>query len=130
MQAANTNAMLGLLCHNLGGRGDPELYAEAVSRYRQALDYYQATSMRDMAWKLRFYLAHTAFRQGILAITADEQRAAWLESARWLEEAAADIEFVRSRFVETNTVAREHTRLGLISDKEKIYVFAVQLHYY
>lgn len=47
-----------------------------------------------------------------------------------MEEAAADIELVRGGFIESNAVATETARLGLVSDKEKVYKFAIKLHYW
>ncbi|MFN8490285.1 MAG: tetratricopeptide repeat protein [Caldilineaceae bacterium] len=130
LQTANTDAMLGLLLHELGRRGQPDFYPVASEHYSYALTYYQQANMRDMAWKVCFYLAHTAFRRGLLAMTGAEQCTYWQEAARWLEEAATSIEFVRGRFVEPKIVATESARLGLVADKEKVYTFAVQLHYH
>jgi len=43
---------------------------------------------------------------------------------------AADIKLVRSSFIESNPVAAQTARLGLVSDKEKVYKFAIKLHYW
>ncbi|NET02852.1 MAG: hypothetical protein F6K61_20335 [Sphaerospermopsis sp. SIO1G1] len=66
--------------------------------------------------------------QSFQSLTDSEQHRHWQDAAHWLEEAAADIEFIRGSFIETNLVARETARLGLVSDKEKVYKFAIKLH--
>jgi tetratricopeptide (TPR) repeat protein len=129
MQTATTDVLLGLLCHALGGRGYPDLYVESARCQERALDYFQAAGMLEMTWKVRFHLAHTAFWRGLLAITNDEQQTHWQNAASWLEDADDDIEMVRGRFIEANPIARESARLGLVTDKEKVYTFAVQLHF-
>jgi hypothetical protein len=76
------------------------------------------------------YLGQTAFRRGLLALTTDEQRWYWREAADWLEAAAEDIEFVRGQYAEAQIVDEQTARLGLVANKEKVYVFAIQLHKY
>jgi tetratricopeptide (TPR) repeat protein len=128
-QTAITDALLGLVCHDLGNRGDSHFYTEATRCCSQALEYFQNTKMREMGWKIRFYLADIAFMRSFRSQTSLEQQKYWEEAAHWLEEAAADIELVRGNFIEADRVAREIARLGLVSDKEKVYTFAIKLHH-
>lgn len=128
MQTAVTDTLIGLLCHDLGGRGYPDLYAEAIRFYGLALDYFQSSTMVDMSWKPCFYLAQTFFRQGCLALTAAEQQELWYQADQWLQQAASDIELVRGRFIEADPLSREMARLGLVTGKEKVYTYAIQLH--
>lgn len=129
MQTATTDSLLGLVCHDLGNQGYSDFYVEATRCYERALSYFQNAQMRDMTWKIRFYLADVAFMQSFRRLTGEEQQNSWQEAARWLEEAAADIELVRGRFIEADPVFREHSRLGLVADKEKVYTFAIKLHH-
>jgi tetratricopeptide (TPR) repeat protein len=130
MQAAATNTLVGLLYYDLGNRGYTDLYAEAVRSYQQALDYFQKAHMLDIAWKVLLYLALTSFHCGRLALTAEEQQSFWHYGAQCLEEAGTAIEFVRGRFIEANSVDAQTAALGLVADKEKVYVTAVQLYYH
>jgi tetratricopeptide (TPR) repeat protein len=127
MQTATTDSLLGLVCHDLGNQGYSDFYIEATRCYERALSYFQNAQMRDMSWKIRFYLADVAFMQSFRRLTGEEQQNYWQEAARWLEEAAADIELVRGRFIEADPVFRENSRLGLVADKEKVYTFAIKL---
>lgn len=129
-QTAITDTLLGLDCHDLGNRGYPHLYIEASRFCEQALSYFQNAQMQDMTWKIRFYLADIAFMQSFQSLTGEEQYSHWQDAAHWLEEAAADIELVRGGFIESNPVAAQTARLGLVSDKEKVYKFAIKLHYW
>lgn len=129
MQTATTDVLLGLLCHDLGGRVAPDLYAEAERCQERALNYFKEAGMLEMTWKVRFYSAHTAFRRSLLAINSDEQQAYWQNATERLEEAAVDIEMVRGRFIEVDLIARENARLGLVNDKEKVYAFAIQMYF-
>jgi tetratricopeptide (TPR) repeat protein len=128
-QTAITDALLGLACHDLGNRGYPQFYTEATRCCSQALEYFQNNKMREMSWKIRFYLADIAFMQSFRSQTSSEQQKYWEEAARRLEEAAADIELVRGNFIEVDRVAGEIARLGLVSDKEKVYTFAIKLYH-
>ena len=128
MQTAITDSLLGLTCHDLGGRGYPDLYAEASQCYERAWEYFQATEMRDMTWKVCFYLADIAYLQGFRAATEAEQRSLWHSAAQWLQTAATEIDQVRGKFIEADAIARETARLGLVSNKEKVYTFAIKLH--
>lgn len=127
-QTAITDTLLGLVCHDLGNRGYPQFYTEAVRFCKQALLYFQDAKMCDMTWKIRFYLADIEFMQSFQSVASEEQQVNWQNAALWLEKAAADIELVRGRFIEINPVARETARLGLVSNKEKVYKFAIKLH--
>ncbi|MDZ8226733.1 tetratricopeptide repeat protein [Nostoc sp. ChiVER01] len=129
-QTAITDTLLGLVCHDLGNRGYPHLHIEAARFCSQALSYFQNAKMRDITWKIRFYLADIEFMQSFQGLVNEEQQVHWQNAAHWLEEAAADIELVRGGFIESNAVATETARLGLISDKEKVYKFAIKLHYW
>lgn len=129
MQTATTDALLGLVCHELGNRGYPNLYNEAKHCYERALDYFQSSQMRDQTWKICFYLADIAFLQSFQALTGEGQQAHLQDADRMLEEAAKDIELVRGHFIEANPVTREYSRLGLVADKEKVYNFAIKLHH-
>jgi tetratricopeptide (TPR) repeat protein len=129
MQTANTDAMLGLLCYDLGGRGHPDLYGESERFYMQALDYYLTAGMRDTAWKVRFYLALTTFRRGVLSHTPDDQQEYWHQTVDRLNEASQDIDHIRGHFIDRDAVATESGRLALVADKDKVYTFAVQFHY-
>lgn len=129
-QVANTNAILGLLCYDLSGRGSIDLYAEAAACYKQALQYFEQADMRDITWKVRYYLALTAFRQGVLALTGDQQRHFWLWASSLLAEASEDIDLIRGQFVELNPTGTQDARLALVADKDHVYTFAVQLHYH
>jgi tetratricopeptide (TPR) repeat protein len=130
MQTANTDALLGLVFHDLGNRGYFDAYTEATCCYQRALNYFQTVRMHDITWKICFYLADVDFMQSFRSLTGEEQQARRQNAARLLEEAAADIELVRGRYIETDPVARETARLGLVEDKEKVYRFAVRLHYW
>ena len=130
MQTANTDAFLGLVFHDLGNCGYSDAYTEATCCYQQALNYFQTVRMHDITWKICFYLADVDFMQSFRSLTGEEQQARRQNAARLLEEAAADIELVRGRYIETDPVARETARLGLVEDKEKVYRFAVRLHYW
>ncbi|NEO98691.1 MAG: tetratricopeptide repeat protein [Symploca sp. SIO2E9] len=129
MQTAITDALLGLVCHDLGNQGYPNFYAEASRCCEQALEYFRSTQMREMSWKVCFYLADIAFMQSFQGFPPQEQEVRWHEANGWLEKAATDIELVRGRFIETDPVAREHSRLGLVMNKEKVYKFAIKLHH-
>ncbi|KAI9130020.1 tetratricopeptide repeat protein [Acaryochloris sp. CCMEE 5410] len=128
MQTAITDSLLGLTCHNLGGRGYPELYAEASQCYKRALAYFQSTEMRDMTWKVCFYLADIDYLRGFQAATEAEQRSLWQSAAQWLETAAIEIDLVRGKFMSADAISQETARLGLVSNKEKVYTFAIKLH--
>jgi hypothetical protein len=130
MQTANTDALQGLVFHDLGNRGSSNAYAEAACCYQRALDYFQTFRMYDITWKICFYLADVDFMQSFWSLTDEEQQALQHNAALWLEKPAADIELVRGRYIETDLVARETARLGLVEDKEKVYRFAVRLHYW
>lgn len=130
MQTANTDAFLGLVFHDLGNCGYSDAYTEATCCYQRALNYFQTVRMHDITWKICFYLADVDFMQSFRSLTGEEQQARRQNAARLLEEAAADIELVRGRYIETDPVARETARLGLVEDKEKVYRFAVRLHYW
>lgn len=129
-QTAIADTLLGLVCHDLGNCGYPHLYIEADRFCSQALSYFQNAKMRDITWKIRFYLADIEFMQSFQGLANEEQQVHWQNAARWLEEAAADIELVRGGFIESNPVATETARLGLVSDKEKVYKFAIKLHHW
>jgi tetratricopeptide (TPR) repeat protein len=129
MQTAMTDVLLGLLFHDLGGRGYPDFYAEAARCQELALKHFKMAGMLDVTWKVSFYSAHTAFRRSLLAITSDEQQMYLQSAAKLLEDAAADIETVRGNFIEANPATRESAQLGLVIDKEKVYTFAIQLQF-
>jgi tetratricopeptide (TPR) repeat protein len=130
MQTAISDSLLGLLCHDLGSRGYPDLYAEAIQYYEQAMAYFRQTNMQDMTWKVCFYLADIAFLQGFRAPTAEAQRSLWQKAAEWLQSADADIDLVRGSFIEKDAIAQETARLGLVANKEKVYSFAIRLHHH
>lgn len=129
MQTAVSDSLLGLLCHDLGGRGYPDLYTEAIRCYEQALAYFRQTNMRDMTWKVCFYLADVTFLQGFRAPTAEAQHTLWQTAAEWLQSADTDIDRVRGGFVEQDAIAQETARLGLVANKEKVYSFAIRLYH-
>jgi tetratricopeptide (TPR) repeat protein len=131
MQLATTDMMLGLLYYDVAGRGLSHLNEVAGRHFEQALSYYVPTNMRDMSWKTRRFLALTRFRQGVFAVTSEEQRTHWVEASRLLEEADADINLIRGSFITTDQTLTDEARLAIVADKDAVYTFAVHLqqHY-
>jgi tetratricopeptide (TPR) repeat protein len=128
MQFGTTTIMLGLLYYDLGKRGAVDAYQQAMRYYEEALDYFRQAHMLDWTWKLAFFIAQILFTSGNLAFTGEEQHQQWQKALTFLENAAADIEFVRGTFIETSTLATQEAQFGLVSDKERVYTSAIQLH--
>src|SRR5262249_52788088 len=128
MHAAVTDSLLGLVCMEAGRLLSPEYYAEAEERHRRALDYFERAGMRDQCWLAKYYLADTAYRRGFYAADAETRNRHWKSAAGFIEQAAADIEVIRGGSVERDAESNLATRVSLVSNKEKIYVFAIQLH--
>src|SRR5262249_29257528 len=76
----------------------------------------------------KYYLADTAYRRGFYAADAETRNRHWKSAAGFIEQAAADIELIRGGYVEPDAESNLATRVSLVSNKEKIYVFAIQLH--
>ncbi len=124
MQVAFIDTMMGLIQSKLGSL---EQRVEAEQYYLRALEYLLKEGMREITWKLRFYIADIAIQRGWLELTADDQYKRWKEAARYLDEAAKDIDFIRGMFIEADPVIRQYSLLGLVANKEQIYTTAIQL---
>lgn len=105
----------------------PAYYAEAEAHHRRALDYFEQAGMRDQCWLAKYYLADTAYRRGFYAADAGTRNEHWQSAAEIIEQAAADIELIRGGYVESDAENNLATRISLVSNKEKVYVFAIQL---
>lgn len=128
MQFATTTVMIGLLYYDLGKRGGVDAYQHAIRYYEEALDYFRQARMLDWTWKLAFFIAQILFISGNQALTGEERHQQWQKAIIFLENAAADIEFVRGTFIETSTIATQEAQVGLLSDKEKVYECGILLH--
>jgi len=128
MQAAVAHTLAGLLYYDQGKRG-LDLYTRAAESYQAALAYFREARMLDMQWKVLYYLALASFHQGRLALTATEQEERWHAAAQYLQDAGAAIEFVRGQFIEAHEGGTQSARLALVSDKEQVYMAAIQLYY-
>jgi tetratricopeptide (TPR) repeat protein len=127
MQTAITDTLIGLLCHKLIQSANSELFDNARAYYQLALAYFQKSNMREVTWKVNYYIADIAFLQGFQAPSAEEQTNLWHEAAAWLQAADKDINFVRRGWVGNDPIEREILRLGLVANKEKLYNFAIRL---
>jgi hypothetical protein len=130
MQMAITDSILGLVCMEAGRLLSPEYYAEAETHHRRALEYFEQAGMRDQCWLAKYYLADTAYRRGFYTADAETRSRQWRAAAGFIEQAAADIELIRGGYVESDAEDNLTTRVSLVSNKEKVYVFAIQLHTY
>jgi hypothetical protein len=127
MQTAITDSILGLVCMEAGRLLSPEYYAQAEDHHRRALEYFERTGMRDQCWLAKYYLADTAYRRGFYAADVETRNRQWRLAASFIEQAAADIELIRGGYVESDAESNLATRVSLVSNKEKVYVFAIQL---
>lgn len=127
MQTATTDAILGLLYYGVSNEGQNNLYDSAIACYQRALTYYQSVNMRDQMWPIHYYMANAFFRRGLLQLTAETQTSDWQLAHQALREAAEIVDFIRGRFSQTDRLAQEEARVGLVANKEKLYRFALSL---
>ncbi len=127
METAVTDAMLGLLYYGAGNEGQHDLYDAAITHYHHALAYYRSVKMRDQIWPIHYYLANTFFRRGLVRLSAEAQAADWQRAHEALQQAADIVDFVRGRFAQTDKLAQEEARVGLVANKDKLYRFAIRL---
>lgn len=128
MQTAMTDIQLGLACMRVGQTLSPGYFAEAEIHHRRALHYFEQAGMREQCWQIKYLLADCSYRQGLHDIA--RQPAHWQAAAGFIEDAATDIEFIRGDYLEAGAANDLAARVGLVADKEKVYLFAIQLHAY
>jgi|TARA_R110002072_G_C7978872_1_gene535950 tetratricopeptide (TPR) repeat protein len=130
VQIAFCDEMLGAVCYGFAKRGHPEFYETASQFLRLALDYFDGQSMCELTWRIRHILAQALLRGWTDDSAAASNVAIESEGSkhvqRLTEEAAADLNRLRSRFVGADSVEAQDARLSLVTDHEQVYVFGVE----
>lgn len=132
-QVAFTRAQAGLAyweAARASGRG----FEAAIDRFREALDFFDASRHLGVTWQIRFHAAAASAEAG-RAASDPQRRHAWREQAlAWATQAAHDAESIDARFASVHgaggsppAAASDADLIRQGADKGKIYDLGIRV---
>lgn len=126
MEAATTQASIGLTAWGLAQRGEHVFFEQALVALQRAGHYFAHQHLNEQLWRVQYNQACCWWDQAVCVPT---KRQECLQQASVAFHLAADtVDYLRNQFVDASSVWQDSGKVGVIADKEVFYLKAIRFH--
>jgi tetratricopeptide (TPR) repeat protein len=123
---AISDSLNGLVLLELASKGHPMLFAEAVSSFERAANFFERHQIAQLLWKVRFYQSRSYFQWGGAESFHKAKLARWKQADVVLHQAADVLD--RLKGFQQPQVATELDSVGISLDATAVYEFGIELN--